>query len=350
MAAKTGVLNRTVTLLVPGIKLFDAGEIRKMISQPQSLRALEMLYSRANLQSGDNSTYEQTLFQLFGFSNDSSLDSPVGAISYLLFKGGDPLNSWKMRADPVVIQPNRDHLLLMGNAGLEISLQEAQQIVQDINSTYADTPWTLETLTPKQWIISQEKPQRLKTHSLSEVSGKNINDYLPSGEDEKSWHVLMNELQMFLHAHPANQHRQMQGLPAVNSLWFWGSGTLPEVPGNEKPFVQCWSNETISLGLARLSNIPRADLAADAKQWLNHAITEGGHFLMIEQLNSDAAKNDPVEWWSNLVVFNNQWLSPLIDALRQKSIIELNVIDSNGDRYQLTRSSLNKWWKLISRI
>lgn len=350
MAEKTAALNRTVTLMAPGIKQFDASEIRKMISQPQSLRALEMLHSRANLQPGENSTYDQTLLQLFGFSNDSSLDTPVGAISYLLLKGEDPLNSWKLRADPVVIQPNRDHLLLMGNAGLEISLQEAQQIVQDINATYADTLWTLVALTPKQWIISQKEPQQLKTHSLSEVSGRNINDYLPSGEDGKSWHSLMNELQMFLHAHPVNQHRQMQGLPSINSLWFWGAGTLPEVTTNEKPFIQCWSDETISLGLARLSNIPRVDLPADGKQWLNHAITEGSHFLMIEQLNSDAAKNDPVEWWRNLVVFNNQWLSPLIEALRQKSIIELNVIDSSGDRYQLTRSSLSKWWKLISRI
>ncbi|MCP4188931.1 MAG: hypothetical protein GY763_15100 [Gammaproteobacteria bacterium] len=39
-----------------------------------------------------------------------------------------------------------------------------------------------------------------------------------------SWSKLMNEMQMFMHAHPINQQRLQNGQLAINSLWCWGAG------------------------------------------------------------------------------------------------------------------------------
>ena len=341
---------KSVTLFVPGISQFDIKQISQMIAQPQSLTALELLFSRSTFKSGKNVGMEQTLFQLFDLSSDENVDFPIGALTHALLRGDEFADFWMMRADPVMIQPNRDHLLLMGNGYLDFSMEEAQQIVDDINTTFQDTPWLINALTPKQWVIRQERPEQLKTHSLNKVVGKNIHDYLPKGKEEKNWHAILNELQMFLHSHPVNQHRQMQGLPTANSLWFWGSGKLPELSTGDKPFAQCWSDETISLALARIHGLPRTDLSADGVEWLKQAITPGRHLLVIELLSSEAARNDPIEWWRCLVMFDKQWLRPLINAIRANSIEELKVIDTNGDCYHLTRQLLKRWWKRVDRI
>jgi hypothetical protein len=349
---KTGADKKSVSLFVPGVHLHDARQIRKLLGQQQPLGSLELLYSRASFHRGNCKSPEHALFELFNLRSSKATELPVGALTRYLVKGDDANKCWTMRADPVFIQPNRDHLVLMGNAGLELGYDQAQQIINDINETYTDTPWELVALTPKQWVIEQQQPEKLKTHRLPDVVGKNISEYLPQGINEKKWHALMNELQMILHAHPVNQQRQMQGLPVVNSLWFWGAGELPVVSldDDQRAFAQCWSNETVSLALARLNNVPRTNLPANGDIWLKQAITPGHHLLVIELLDSDQVKNDPLDWWQSLVEFDQQWLSPLITAVKQNAIDQLQVIDVDGSRYQLTRNQARRWWKLSSRI
>lgn len=343
-------VSRSVTLFVPGLKQFNLREVRQMISQPESLTQLELLFSRANYTPGESNSDEETLFKLFGVPANSAESFPVGALTCFLSKGENCCGQWMMRADPVMLQPNRDHLLLMGDASLDISMDDARRLVTDINSTFDDEPWHLEAITPKQWIVRQSTPQQLNTSSLSQVTGKNIDDHLPRGENDRYWHALMNELQMFLHAHPLNQDRQIQGLPVVNSLWFWGAGVLPEPVDKDHNFVQCWSEETVSLALARFQKVPRTNLPIDARQWLSQAITPGEHLVMLEALSEEPVKNDPAAWWQSLVVFHDRWLSPLLAALKQNSISELKLVDNSGNYYRATKPLLNRWWKRVRRI
>ena len=344
--------NREVTLLVPGLTQFDTKQLGDMFSERQSLAALELIYSRGQHHRGSTETVEQTLFDLFGLPTVGSTEIPVGALTHYLVKGTDNAERWMMRADPVTIQPNRDHLVLMGNAAIEISQRDSEQIAADINDTYGDTEWQISVISSTQWVIEQDKPEDITTHGLSHVVGKNINDFLPRGEDSKKWRALMNELQMFLHAHPVNQQRQTQGLPLLNSLWFWGAGVLPirMNTDDDKPFVQCWSQETLSLALARMAGVPRADLPADGDEWLRQAITPGKHLLVIDLLDNDYVKSDPVEWWQALGVFNERWLMPLVGAVKNKQLEKLILVNNDGARYQLTRKLANRWWKIIKRI
>lgn len=347
----SAVKDRAVTLFVPGFTLHDFRQLKKISGQKNSLSAFELLLSRGSYCRGAAKSLEQTLSELFAVANTDSSDFPAGALTRYLVKGNVDINKWAMRADPVYIQPNREHLVLLGNSGLDLSFKEAEEIVSDINQTYHDTAWQLIVLTAKQWIIEQEQPQQIHCHSLREATGKNINDYMVKGSDEKKWHGLMNELQMLLHAHPVNQQRQMQGLPTVNSLWFWGSGMLPAPSSdNENAFVQCWSDETISLALSRLNNVPRTDLPEDAQMWLKQAITPGKHFIFLETLDTDLVRSDPLEWWQSFSDFVAQWLTPMVAAIKQNGIGQLNLVDERGNNYQLTPRLAKRWWKPISRI
>jgi len=327
-----------------------------MAGNHESLSALALLLSRSAEQRDtfrDDTRYpvERRLLKLFDVAVEPGSDVPVGAFTRYLIKGDVNREHWCMRADPVYIQPNRDHLLLMGNAGIDFSFDDAQRLVNDINTLYADTHWHLTALTPRQWLLEQENAATVNSHSLSQAVGKNIKEFLPDGAEAKQWHAIMNELQMFLHSHPLNQQRQMQGKSVINSIWFWGAGVLPANSHESKqpPYAQCWSDEPLSLSLAKLTGVPRADLPASAMDWLRHAITAGSHFLMLEHLHNDEVRHDPLTWWQALTDFNNDWLAPLIEALRKNEINELVVI---GDErvYQLTRRLSNRWWKWITPV
>ena len=61
-------------------------------------------------------------------------------------------------------------------------------------------------------------------HILS-VLGKSVNPYIEQSRGNLAWYRLVNEMQMFLHQHAINHERAARGLPAINSLWFWGGGS-----------------------------------------------------------------------------------------------------------------------------
>jgi hypothetical protein len=63
-------------------------------------------------------------------------------------------------------------------------------------------------------------------HILS-VLGKTANPYIEQSRQVLPWYKLLNEIQMFMHQHEVNAQRLQRGLLAINSLWFWGAGSLP---------------------------------------------------------------------------------------------------------------------------
>jgi hypothetical protein len=68
-------------------------------------------------------------------------------------------------------------------------------------------------------------------HILS-VLGKPANPYTEQSRQHLHWYRLLNEMQMFLHAHDLNRERERRGRLAVNSLWFWGGGRVPDEVDN----------------------------------------------------------------------------------------------------------------------
>jgi len=330
---------------------FEEKAYRELLAQAERLPALEMIISRAQRLQTNPHSFESTLGQLFGLSEELTSNLPVAALSHYL-KFGEYSDNWYMHCDPVLMQPNRDHLMMLGNDLLNISEQEAEQIISDINATYHDQSWQLKMLSPTQWVLEMQEIPRIKTIPLSRVSGKKINEYLPTGEDARTWHALLNELQMLLHSHLVNQAREANGLSTINSVWFWGEGRLPRdlnrSIGNN--LVQCWSNHTATLALAKLFNIPRVDCPANAVIWLEHAITPGHHLVVIDALDSSSLVRDPFDWWQALSELNEQWLVPLLSALQKNTLSKLSLVAGGGRSYVLTPALAKRWWKRVKPL
>ncbi len=86
----------------------------------------------------------------------------------------------------------------------------------------------LHYLAPQRWLAEGEVFKDFPTASLDRVLGRSVNPWLPAGSRGKTLRRLQNEMQMLLYTHPINDARSSQRQLPVNSIWFSGTGDLPE--------------------------------------------------------------------------------------------------------------------------
>ncbi len=171
---------------------------------------------------------------------------------------GDAAGRYWLRADPVVMHPDisRVHLLAIEQHGLSGS--QARQLLTDLQPLFSSEGLQLSAGDSQQsapeWTVANALCRTENAHERWYVSsgqslpgafpppemalGNRLEEVLrPSAWSAESavWHRLQAETQMQLHQHPVNAERQADGLPALNSLWFWGAGCLPASPPRQLP-------------------------------------------------------------------------------------------------------------------
>ena len=95
----------------------------------------------------------------------------------------------------------------------------------------------LHYVAPQRWLAEGEVFKDLPTASLDRVLGRSVNPWLPAGSSGKTLRRLQNEMQMLLYTHPINDVRSSQRQLPVNSIWFSGTGALPEQHTTEQQQV-----------------------------------------------------------------------------------------------------------------
>ncbi|UCE88987.1 MAG: hypothetical protein JSW10_11875, partial [Pseudomonadota bacterium] len=166
--------HRQLTLYAPGLLVpLHAIDALPRAERP-ACAALASLLSRAERAPGPGLAPEAGLFQLFGVAVDGGDDLPVAAVSRIADGGTrDPAQDtacW-LRADPVYAQADRDRVVLLGYEELDLSAQEAAQLVAGINAHFADSDWHLEALAPPRWYLQPGARHHIRTRSLSLMMG-----------------------------------------------------------------------------------------------------------------------------------------------------------------------------------
>lgn len=312
-------LNRRLTLVVPDL-------LNKAVSdtQPRALE-LELLLARGGRGTAANNP-EELLFKLFTSAPAVSL--PTAAVTYLA-DIGQCAEGWWLRADPVYLRTDNARVIMLGNDYLHIHQEEAAALGAILRPLFETVGMELEISHPKRWYLHLRENPCVVFHSLHEVLGHDIHAYLP---DAKHWRSLLNEVQMALHESGINQAREARGELPINSLWFWGGGTLPAAEPSR--FTKVWSDEPLAVGLAKLAGATHAALPSDAQEWLNLANTPGEHLVVIQRLESDFVER-----------FNTQWAAPLCAALRGRMLKSLSLYVGHGSVFHINRSLLGRWWR-----
>lgn len=312
------------------------------------LKELEVFLAKSKQQSRGLAGIEKVLFEMFDLESFTDQTNPIAPVCYLA--DADTIvdsraMTWCLRADPVYLVPDRDELVLSGPEVLSLSMSEAEHMVTELNVLFEEDGWHLEAITATRWYLHLPEDPQIKTSDLSQVRGQSINRFLPSGTEGKQWHRIMNEVQMVLHASEVNVERLNHDQPSVSSLWFWGGGELPEF--GHSCWSQVWSSDVLSRGLAKITRTPCFPVPENAKAWLSQVNAPGAHMIVCDDfisLQNERERNDSDAWCKALQKFENEWLAPLLEALRNGELDELTLNSCDGRTFSLTKSRLKYWW------
>lgn len=332
---------KTLTILVPGL-FSTMNQVDDSALNGDSLQApvLETLLTRSDASTLSTAQdYATSLFCLFACDVPQGADIPTAALSYLADQG-EPPPSWCLRADPVYLVPQGDQLILHDATVLDLSQEEADQLVRHLLELFADDGWVLQAAHRQRWYLSLAKAPSLGTTPLERVVGHNIYPFLPTGEDGQQWHRILTEVQAHLHQAPVNIEREANGRLPVNSLWFWGGGELPAVaPGQ---WERVWGEDPMLKGLTQAGSITAAVTLPTHCRWLQefHASPAGRYLLVLPNLI--AAQR----YHAGLQALDRHWLRPLRDALQSGELSQLILLDEQGRRFVLSSRQLRRrWWR-----
>lgn len=213
---------------------------------------------------------------------------PAGALTRDYLKGDAGDACW-LSADPAWVQPDMTGARLMACGQLPLSMDEAEQLAEPLQSVFADQGMQLHVSSSQRWHVRLPMESTLPDFAAPEAAlGEDLYEHLPQGEAARHWRMLFNEVQVLLHQHPFNAQRRERGLPPINSLWFWGGGVLPAR-------VTSTLNGVMGEDMLLLALAKRAGISAQRRTRLDSATA--GWLIDLQDQPVDVIAS---EWWPAL--------------------------------------------------
>ena len=198
---------------------------------------------------------------------------PAAPFELLGLQGGtiDPKSVFAC-IQPVHLHATRDHLVLMHPDHIPLSAAESAALLAEAKPLLQDEfKADVIAADPHTWFINPAHFASLATHSVDQAHGRNIDWWLPRDTTEvgraRAWRKLQNEIQMLWHISPINEARQASGLPAINSIWISGIGSISDLqtPDELHTASHIITDQPLLKGLAVHLHIPhRSEVTADA--------------------------------------------------------------------------------------
>jgi hypothetical protein len=251
-------------------------------------------------------------------------------------------------ADPVHLRLHQERLILADGASLGIELAEAAAIVDDFNRQFPDVG-VFHVATTDRWYLQLPRATDFRDFDvlpLSVVAGRRVARQLPDGPEMRWLRQLLNEVQMVLHRHPANEQREEAERSTINSLWLWGAGVLP--PASPRDFAAIWSESPLARGLGRAAGVPVRPLPDEARELLA-AATPGRQLIVLEALQRAVQYEDADAWRAGLLGLEARWFAPLQRALASGRIDHLRLEAPTAYATLAWESQRGDQWKLWRR-
>lgn len=322
---------RELTLVIPGL-LWPADSIAE-VTADLALPALSTLLATEAVTRLAAQPIEHLLATSWGLAADAA---PYAALR-LAGSGLAPGDAIWMCADPAHLRFARESLVLADDRELQISDDEAAQLVASLNEAFADIG-EFSVGSAGEWYLRLAELPALTTHPASQVLGRNIEAWLPEGAQAKAWRRTINEIQVLLHGHPVNAAREEAGRPAINTLWPWGAGRL--VARLARSYDTVFANLALARGLAEASGAKSASLPQRLPE------TDGGRMLaVVDQLDCAALSQDAPAWRAAIADVDANWLAPALNALKAGAIGKLRLLLPGDAACLDIGCSKPAWWK-----
>ncbi|MGH8378510.1 MAG: hypothetical protein ACRER7_06110 [Gammaproteobacteria bacterium] len=311
-----------ITLFVP-----DLGSACANHPLQRRLPVLETLFTRARTQPARGDSV--ILAEIFDLAATEFAPAPFMRLA----DSGQRDSGFYFCADPVHLAPDRDQLLMLPLSVMQVQMEEAATLAETFNHMYEAEGYRLETPQAGRWYLRYPAVLNCITHEPAKVAGQAVFDFMPSGKDGSRLKQLMNEIQMLFFEHPVNLAREAAGKPAINSLWLWGGGYLPEEAIPEKTIKtpkHVVTNMPLVAGLARFAG-------SECTSWPSKSPFSKYSGDVLIGINSEGERG--------MAPLEEQLAVPLLHALRHGQISEAILYPGNKQGYRVTQSSLRRFWR-----
>ncbi len=313
-------------------------------SSPPHLPAIEALLAHGRLQVSEE--WPKPLLVRFG------VDGGIAAIS-AHGDGIDADESGWMFAEPAHFQADRDTVNLFPASHLDVSADEAGQLIDALNANFDDRGLIFSIGTSGRWYVRCDTLELPQTTSVAAAQRGAVFEKLPRSTGKLSWKAIQNEAQMLFHTHAVNEQREASRSLTINGLWFWGEGVLPTQSVASRPIDGVFGDAPLSRGLAKLTGAKSASLA----QWnlvLDKPQTKE-NLLVLDTLTRFHERGDIEGWREAALELDAQIFNPLLASLRNGLIDEVILtLPRTRDSLNVTITGrslrgISGWWNNVAK-
>jgi hypothetical protein len=247
---------------------------------------------------------------------------PAAPLTRLLDAGDAGLGTW-VRCDPAHVRADMStaRMLAVGPA-LALSEAEAEALIAPLRPLFGDFGLPVSAPRPERWYVHLSDPPSLPAMVPPDIAlGRDLLECLPPGPQGARWRQLWNEAQVVLHHHEINRKRTAQGRPPVNSLWFWGGGSLPDAASSDVAGVI--TLDPVLRGLTRLAGLAER---APTDAW------SAGSLVDLSHLRDSAAIEQGI-------------LDEALQALRDGVLDDVLLDFAHGRRWLLRGAQRWRFWR-----
>lgn len=156
--------------------------------------------------------------------------APLEAASMRVELGVDDV---AYRCNLVTLRYNRERTraYMEDYSGGHISTEEATLLIRELDKELGDENINFYPgVSYRHLMVWRRGSLNIECVPPHDIIGKDVSDYLPTGEGEEILRRLMRDSVGILDSHPINKERVAKGKRPANSIWLWGQGKKPDIP------------------------------------------------------------------------------------------------------------------------
>ena len=323
---KSGEKLTQLNLVIPGL-CGPLPDIDRLDSE--SIQSLIKHLSKSDKNELSQKSFYEVLAQLFYL--DECKPFPAAALSLLANDQYVEQGYW-FRADPVHLQADMDHAILRDSHGLDLSLEESEALIAELNAYFHDDGIRFLVNDKNSWVININDHEKVSTTPVHDVISRNVYSFMPMGEDALYWKKFMNEVQMLLYQSSVNERREENNKLSINGVWLWGEGDLP-VKSRVKNLV-VYSQHSMVKGLAILNELD-CHVVSDSKTFIDQVSNDEENLLVLDDLFNMTCYGDVLAWQSSFNVLYKDWLEPIFNWAK-KNRVKINLHPCDGVSYHIS--------------
>lgn len=180
----------------------------------------------------------KTLLEGFPLGSDVANLSVLGYDPRTYFTGRAPLEAANIgvelgskdiafRCNLVTIKNNK----MADYAAGHISTEEAKPLIKMLNQKLGSDKLKFYLGTSyRHLLVWKNGPLKAKCTPPHDITGQEIEAFLPKGSGQAEVRQLMQDSQLLLMGHEVNRDRRAEGKAPATMIWLWGQGTKPALP------------------------------------------------------------------------------------------------------------------------